>query len=209
MWIEVASMAKLGMEQNVRVYFGEYSWGKPTVTAKWFSDIKEYKLMVKAPDGSTFELKDKKQDSTFYATSFTPTQKGVYTIWLSHEVKDVYKDMKLTYTSAAFVNTANKAGQTITLGEGKSQLKYNSKRAKYTYLENGKTMPGAVLAVAKAGDKDAASNVTTDKNGNFALPKSWKGRFLIELSDPKTEDGTHNGTAYKTNYTEFTYQVNL
>ena len=62
MWIESKAQGSVGAAQEVNVFFGEYSWGKPTPTAKWFSDIADCKLMLTAPDGKTQLLEKNKEE---------------------------------------------------------------------------------------------------------------------------------------------------
>ena len=36
MWIESKAQGNIGQAQEVKIFFGEFSWGKPTPAAKWF-----------------------------------------------------------------------------------------------------------------------------------------------------------------------------
>lgn len=211
MWVQVAPSGKKGVPQQVKVFFGEFSWGQPTQTAKWFSDIKDYRLMVTAPDGTTTELTQKQQDSLCYITEFTPDQDGVYTFWFHHEVKDVYKDKKLTYTSAAFLNVNAGKKDQVTLGQGQYQLSVpNPKKPDHIiYLDGGKAAANQVLEIVQEGNKEGLTVMTNDK-GEIQFPKDWKGNYLIEIPDSKKVDPTdHNGKVYEYDYKTFSYYLNL
>jgi hypothetical protein len=208
MWIESNAQGKVGVPQEVKVFFGEFNWNKPTPAAKWFSDIADCKLVLTSPNGKT-QILEKSKAEDCYKASFTPTEKGVYKVSFVHVVKDVYKEMKLTYVSAALVNvSAPQKGNTL-VGEGQFQLDIpNSEITKgypthFTVMEAGKAYDNKMVEVSNLDS--ATQNVTTDSKGFMTLPKAWKGGQLIQLSYPKQAEGEHNGKAYKNDYTVFTY----
>lgn len=210
MWIESNAQGKVGAPQEVKVFFGEFSWGKPTSTAKWFSDIADCKLVLTSPDGKTQILEKAKEDNCYKAT-FTPTEKGIYKLSFVHEVKDVYKEMKLTYVSAAIVNVdAPKKGTTL-VGEGHYQLQISNAEtaakfpAHFTVMEAGKAYSSQMVEVSNTDS--ATRNLTTDKSGYFEFPKDWKGGQLIQLAHPQKLESSkqHNGKEYTSDYTVFTY----
>lgn len=210
-WIQAPTKAKLGKPQDIKVFFGEYTWEQPTATAKWFSDINTYKLMVHAPDGTIAEIEEKRQDSFFYAASFVPTQNGTYTFWLEHEVKGIHKDKKLTYTTAAIMEVSDAKKTKVILGNAPYQLQItNSKKPKQiVYLVDGKPAPGQTLEIIKEGSKEALT-VTTNDKGELQFPKKWKGNFLIEIPDSKkVEGGIHHGARYDFDYKVFSYHIVL
>ncbi|WP_158605994.1 DUF4198 domain-containing protein [Taibaiella sp. KBW10] len=209
MWIEAANKGQLGKAQDIKIFFGEYSDGKPTKTVKWFSDLKEYKLMATAPDGTVSEL-GKVQDSTFYKASFTPTQEGTYTFWLDHEVKDVFKEMKITYTAGAFVTIKGKK-EAATIGKGRYQIKVPNPQKANTIvvLKDGKPHANATLNLEQVNHKEG-QQVQTDQEGKLILPKTMKGAYLVELPIPtKVENGLHHDKPYATHYLNFTYLLQL
>jgi len=207
-WIETSNKGQIGKEQQVKIFFGEYSDGKPSKTAKWFSDLKDYKLMMTAPDGKVTEL-NKNQDSVFYFARFTPEQEGVYTFWLDHEVKDVFKDMKITYTAGTYVSVKGKQQAIVGKGRYQVMLPNAQKNDAIIILKDGKPHAGATVNLEQAGNKDGMP-VQTDKDGKLVLPKGLKGNYLLELSTPaKVDNGMHNGKAYKTHYLNYTYLLEL
>jgi len=210
MWIETKPVGKIGEAQEIKVFFGEFSWNKPTSAAKWFSDIADCKLMLTSPDGKTEQLEKSKEEDC-YKASFTPKEKGVYKLSFVHVVKDVYKEMRLTYISAAVVNvSADKKGSTL-VGEGYYQLKVdNNELAKgypthFTVMEGGKAYTKNMVEVSNLDS--ATNNLTTDDKGMLAFPKEWKGGQLIQLAHPVKAEGQkeHNGKPYTNDYTVFTF----
>jgi hypothetical protein len=210
MWIETKPMGAIGVPQEVKVFFGEFSWNKPTPAAKWFSDIADCKLVLTAPDGKT-EILEKRKEEDCYKASFTPKESGVYKLSFVHVIKDVYKEMKLTYVSAAVVNvSAPKEGSTI-VGEGHYQLKINNDElakghpTHFTVMEGDKVYAKDMVEISNLDS--ATRNLTTDDKGMLAFPAEWKGGQLIQLSFPVKVEGQkeHNGKPYTNDYTVFTF----
>lgn len=212
MWIEVKGNGKIGEAQDVRVFFGDYSWGNPTKTAKWYSDIAEYVLVLTAPDGTTTELQDRSKDSVAYESSFVPKQAGVYKVSFSHPVKDVYKDKKLTYAAAAYVLVGKPKDKAVTLSEGKFSLAWKDagQKKQVIYMEDGQPKANVSLSLVKEGDKEQTYSVNTDSKGQLVFPKALKGNYLLELTDSEKVSKTEfNGKEYEFDYKEFTYQISL
>ncbi|RYD98519.1 MAG: hypothetical protein EOP54_07410 [Sphingobacteriales bacterium] len=212
MWIEIKGNGKIGETQDVRVFFGDYSWGNPTKTAKWYSDIAEYALVLTAPDGTTTELSDRAKDSAYYESSFVPKEPGVYKVSFSHPVKDVYKDKKLTYAAAAYVLVGKAKTKAVTLSEGKFSLVWKdaAQKKQVVYMEDGQPKANVSLSLVKEGEKDKTYSVSTDSKGQLVFPKELKGNYLLELTDSEKVNKTEfNGKEYEFDYKEFTYRVSL
>jgi len=208
-WIESNTQEKAGTAHEVKIFFGEFSWGKPTPTSKWFSDIADCKLMLTAPDGKT-QVLEKSKEADCYKAAFTPTLKGIYKLTISHVVKDVYKDMKLTYNAAAIVNVSAPEKESAFIGDGYYQLQVKNSETKqgyfsgFTVLEDGKPYENKTIEVSNTDS--ATHNLSTDKNGYVAFPIEWKGGHLIQFAHAQKEEGkSHNGKAYNLDYAVFTF----
>ena len=213
MWIETNPIGKIGSSQEVKVFFGEFSWNKPTLAAKWFSDIADCKLTLTSPTGKITIL-EKSKDENCYKASFTPDETGIYKLSFTHVVKDVYKEMKLTYISAALVNvSAPKKGSTL-VWEGQYQLQIENNELVKGYpnyfkvLEAGQNYNSKMVEISNLDS--VTQNVTTNGKGIFNLPKDWKTEQLIQLSYALKVDGNkqYNGKEYKSDYTVFTFYTN-
>lgn len=101
-WIETASQGRIGQQQQVSIYFGEFSMNMPTPTLNWFSDLPDCQLMLLTPNGEKSTLA-KKQEDEFYTASFTPETEGWYLLYIEHIVKDLYQGMRITYQAIAWV----------------------------------------------------------------------------------------------------------
>lgn len=108
-WIESAYQGHIGQEQQVHIYFGEFSIDMITPTQKWFSDLADCKLMLIAPDGQKTTL-TKSQEDNAYTASFTPESEGWYLLYIEHPVKDLYEGMRITYQAMTWVKAGNPEG---------------------------------------------------------------------------------------------------
>ncbi|MCH5690435.1 hypothetical protein LWM68_43105 [Niabella sp. W65] len=101
-WIETPPTGSKNKIQEIKVFFGEYADNDITPAEKWFSDLKDFKIVAIAPDGS-IETLTTVTGTNHYKSSFMPKQEGVYTISLQHPVKDLYHGTKIHYFSSATV----------------------------------------------------------------------------------------------------------
>src|SRR6188768_4117605 len=108
LWIETKTTGTKGKAQEISVYFGEFSDNDITKADKWFSDLKDFSLVVISPSKKEIKLTSKALDNKYQAF-FTPDEEGVYTIAMHHKVKDVYGTMVLDYNSSATVTVGNAA----------------------------------------------------------------------------------------------------
>lgn len=109
MWIESSYQGYIGQEQQVKIYFGEFSINMITPAQKWFSDIADCKLMLLTPDGEKKAL-SKAREENFYTASFTPEAEGWYLVYLEHLVKDLYQGMRITYQALSWVKVGSPTG---------------------------------------------------------------------------------------------------
>ncbi|MDO4704009.1 hypothetical protein [Tannerella sp.] len=109
MWIESSYQGNVGHEQQVKIFFGEFSIDMITPTKKWFSDIADCKLMLLTPNGEKKAL-SKAQEENYYTASFMPESEGWYLIYLEHLVKDLYEGMRITYQALSWVRVGNPTG---------------------------------------------------------------------------------------------------
>ena len=212
LWLELAGNNKLHQLQEVKIYFGEFSHAAPTPTAKWFSDLASVKVTVIAPDGTSSEIVERLQDSLCYKLYFKPSQVGVYQVSFSHEVKDVFKDMKITYASLAFVNIENVKQPKLTTGLENSKLEWidTRKYKQFNYIEFNSLVKNGILTTVKEGSGKENNNLSTNDKGQVIVPKDFKGRYLIELTDVKAvENGVHNGKIYKNDFKQFSFLLSI
>tara|TARA_R110002012_G_scaffold56123_2_gene143619 strand:- start:4176 stop:4892 length:717 start_codon:yes stop_codon:yes gene_type:complete len=204
LWIETNGNGTLGQAQEVRVHYGEYTYGViEKVEGEAFPAVSKFTLWAIAPDGTKTELNTKAKED-HYLASFTPSQNGVYTIALNNNEIDVidytqydFGIFKTHYHSTAKVlvgtdgdtKTANREGILI------KQLENDGEEIKLQILYKGEPIAKNELKVYVS---DLWSKTLyTDNNGevSFALP--WDTKYIVETTTKEEIPGTYNGDDYE------------
>ncbi|MBA4746839.1 MAG: DUF4198 domain-containing protein [Muricauda sp.] len=204
LWIETNGNGKLGQKQEIRVHYGEYTYGViEKVKGEAFPLVSKFTLWVIAPDGTKTELSTEAKED-HYLASFTPSQNGVYTIALNNNEIDVidyteydFGIFKTHYHSTAKVlvgtdgdtKTANPEGIVV------KQLENDGEEIKLQVVYKGKPLAKNELKVYVS---DLWSKTLyTDDNGevSFALP--WNTKYIVETTTKEEIPGTYNGDDYE------------
>lgn len=209
LWIETSSTGKKGAPQTVKVFFGEYE-EKPDSTAKWFSNMSKFSLVLTAPNGET-KILDSKADVSFYAATFTPDQDGVYRLSVVHEVAEIYDNAKIEYY--AFADVA--VGKATTLNSNypkAAQLSFRPRQtwakangdASYDIKLNNKSFVAQKITIVNPDRKKQEQE--TDSNGQITIKPVQKGSYFLEafyedktagsLGDKKFEKTWHVATYF-------------
>ncbi|OIV41340.1 DUF4198 domain-containing protein [Flavobacterium johnsoniae] len=214
LWIETKATGTKGKAQEISVYFGEFSDNDITKADKWFSDLKDFTLIVISPSKKETKLTSKALDNKYQAF-FTPTEDGVYTIVMQHTVKDVYGTMKLDYNSSANVVVGSKAeGNTIASNTNKiAVFSENADTAKKDAKITGvASYDGAIAKEAKI--KVIAPNgwekeLWTNDKGEFSFTPIWSGNYMVEYAHTDKAAGDHNGKKYDEIWKMATYLITV
>ncbi|WP_374761423.1 hypothetical protein [Larkinella insperata] len=87
LWIQTASVGKVGQKQTVRISYAEPG-DKPEKIADWYSDVRAFELWLIGPDQQKTKLTTVPGDD-FFTAEFTPEKEGVYTVATGHSAKDL------------------------------------------------------------------------------------------------------------------------
>lgn len=201
LWIETKAAGTKGKAQEISVYFGEFSENDITKADKWFSDLKDFSLVVISPSKKETKLTAKALDNKYQAF-FTPDEDGVYTIVMHHTVKDVYGTMKLDYNSSATVVVGNKnAGNSAAVNNNViSVFSADADAVKKNAVINVAALYNGAIAkeqkikvIAPNGwEKELWSN---DK-GEVSFTPLWSGNYMVEFAYTEKTAGEHNGKKY-------------
>lgn len=204
LWIETNGNGILGQPQEVRVHYGEYTYGViERVEGEAFPLVSKFTLWVIAPDGAKMPLSAKAQEDHYLAT-FTPEKPGVYTIALNNNEIDVidytqydFGIFKTHYHATAKVQVGTDGGTKTANPEGivVKQLENDSDEIKLQVLYKGEPITQNELKVYVA---DLWSKTLyTDDNGevSFALP--WNTKYIVETTTKEEIPGTYNGEDYQ------------
>ncbi|MEM0575844.1 DUF4198 domain-containing protein [Flavobacterium polysaccharolyticum] len=214
LWIETKATGTKGKSQTINVYFGEFADNDITKTAKWFSDIKEFSLILISPSKKEINLTAKALEDKYQAL-FTPDEEGVYTIAMHHTVKDVYGTMKLDYNSSATVVVSNDSkGNDATVNPNiislfSKEIKNAKKDTKITVnaLYEGKiAKEQKVKVIAPNGwEKELWTNI----NGEISFTPIWSGNYMVEFTYTEKKSGEHNAKKYDEVWKMATYFIGV
>lgn len=212
LWIETKATGTKGKAQEISVYFGEFSDNDITKADKWFSDLKDFSLVVISPSKKETKLTAKALDNKYQAF-FTPEEDGVYTIVMHHTVGDVYGTMKLDYNSSATVVVGNKStGNVAAANNNKiSVFSENADIAKKNTVINVSALyEGAIAKSQKI--KVIAPNgwekeLWTNDKGEISFTPIWSGNYMVEFAYTEKSAGEHNGKKYDEIWKMATYQI--
>ncbi|PBI88380.1 Nickel uptake substrate-specific transmembrane region [Flavobacterium sp. ACN2] len=212
LWIDTNATGTKGKAQEISVYFGEFSDNDITKADKWFSDLKDFSLVVISPSKKETKLTSKALDNKYQAF-FTPDEDGVYTIVMHHTVGDVYGTMKLDYNSSATVVVGNKsAGNVAAANNNKiSVFSENADIAKKNTVinvsalyEGGIAKSQKIKVIAPNGWE---KELWTNDKGEISFTPIWSGNYMVEFAYTEKSAGEHNGKKYDEIWKMATYQI--
>lgn len=214
LWIETKATGTKGKAQEISVYFGEFSDNDITKADKWFSDLKDFTLVVISPSKKETKLTAKALDNKYQAF-FTPDEDGVYTIVMHHKVKDVYGTMVLDYNSSATVTVGNAIkgneatantniisvfAKDVTAAKQKAKININA------LYEGKEAKEQKMKVIAPNGwEKELWSN---DK-GEISFTPIWPGNYMVEFAYTEKASGEHNGKKYDEIWKMATYLITV
>ncbi len=214
LWIETKATGTKGKAQEISVYFGEFSDNDITKADKWFSDLKDFTLVVISPSKKEIKLTAKALDNKYQAF-FTPDEDGVYTIVMHHKVKDVYGTMVLDYNSSANVTVGNIAkgneavANTNVIGLFSKDVltaKQNTKINVNALYEGKIAKEQKMKVIAPNGwEKELWSN----ENGEISFTPIWPGNYMVEFAYTEKASGEHNGKKYDEIWKMATYLITV
>lgn len=214
LWIETKTTGTKGKPQEISVYFGEFSDNDITKANKWFSDLKDFSLVVISPSKKEIKLKSTALENKYQAF-FTPEEDGVYTVVMQHTVKDVYGTMKLDYNSSANIVVGNKLAGNIARANNNKIAVFVENAASLTKNTKVTAVASYNLALAKEQKvKVIAPNgwekeLWTNENGEFSFTPIWSGNYMIEFSQTEKASGEHNGKKHDEIWKMATYKLSI
>jgi hypothetical protein len=198
--------------QEISIFFGEFSDNDITPSAKWFSDLKDFSLVLISPSKKETQLTAKALDNKYQAF-FTPDEDGVYTVVMHHTVKDVYGTMKLDYNSSATVTVGNTIkGNKINVNTNIIGLlakeilsaKQKSKITVNAFYEGKMAKKQKMKVIAPNGwEKEVWSN----ENGEISFTPIWSGNYMVEFAYTEKAPGEHHGKKYDEVWKMATYLI--
>lgn len=200
LWIETKATGKIGANQEVKIFYGEYVTNERDSVSKWYSDVNDFSLWLTAPGKEKIKLATT-PGTNFYSANFTPESDGVYVLTVVHEAKELGGTTKYEFSSLATVSV----GKTTAVDAGviSNPLHASVIDAKF-YKANAPIKIKAMLDGKALADKNVtvfspegwSKEYKTDKNGLIEFSPLWAGRYVIEVSDFQNVTGEHHGKKY-------------
>lgn len=213
LWVESNANGTIGTAQTVKVYFGEYTTQELSDVESWFSDLKDFTLILHSPDKKEIKLQTTAMKDHFEAV-FTPEMEGAYTVSLQHTAKDLYYGYKLDYNSVAIVRVGTAPAVTAVSPE----LQLHVLLAQPGPISPNETVPfSRTKATTVKGEEELeviapngwVKKLWVDKEGKADFVPLWPGKYMIEMIVKNEEKGMHHGQEYTTDFHCATYLVEV
>ena len=219
MWVETKPTGEKGKEHEVRVYFGEYTYGLlEEVGGESFERMKKFKVWLVAPNGEKEQMTFV-PSKEFYVSTFTPHSDGTYSIILDNDEIDV-----LDYTEYDFgiFKTHYHSVAKVAVGSGGSAfVSDNPSGITIVDLTEGTLKKGGELSlkVLYKGEPLTDSEISifiedqwskkmwTDENGQVSLTLPWDKKYIVEVTKKEEVPGEYNGLSYEFIYHCATYYI--
>lgn len=216
LWIETNPSGKIGEKQEVKVYFGEYTYGViEKVEDEAFTKVNNFTLWIVDTDGLKKQLKVTAKEN-YYLANFTPKNNGTYTLLLNNDKIDVidytqydFGIFKTHYNSSTKVQVGKKVNETIAkndIGITIKDLSINNDEIKLQVLYKGKALPKNEVKIYVS---DLWSKTLhTDENGNISFKLPWKTKYILETTIKEEIPGKYKGEDYQFIWHCTTYCIN-
>lgn len=215
LWIETNSNGIINKEQEIKVYFGEYTYGViENVNGEAFLKVNNFTLWVVDPLGNKTQLKTKAED-TFYKANFTPIYNGTYTILLNNNQIDVidytqydFGIFKTHYHSVAKVQVGKTKNETYNLNENGISVKDVSTSTDEVKLQVLYKNEVLIKNEVKIYVQDLWSKtLESDANGIITFKLPFKTKYILETTKKEEIPGNYNGENYEFIWHCVTYTI--
>lgn len=205
LWIETSESGNLNQEQEVRVYFGEYTYGLvEKVNEEAYQNVKDFTLWVVDASGNKSELElTAKED--YYLANFTPTTNGTYTVVLDNNKIDVidytqydFGIFKTHYHSVAKVQVGDVVNETLASNENGISLKNVSTsddEVKLQVFYKNKVLAKNELKVFVADNW--SKTLETDEDGLVSFKLPWDTKYIVETTIKEETPGVYKDENYE------------
>lgn len=216
LWIETNATGIINQEQEIRVYFGEFTYGViETVGNEAFEKVKNFTVWVVDANGNKSELTVVAKEN-YYLAKYTPSTNGTYTVLLNNNKIDVADYTKYDF---GIIKTHYHAVTKFQVGEDFSEnivssnedgitLKdiYTDKNeVKLQVLYKNKVLSEYEVTVFM---KDQwKKKLTTDKEGIVSFKRLFETKYIVEVTNKEEVFGVYKGVKYEAIWHCVTYCI--
>ncbi|UII26943.1 DUF4198 domain-containing protein [Fulvivirga maritima] len=209
LWVETNETGIKGQKQEVKVHFGEYTYGLiEDPNGENFAGVKNFELWVVAPSGKKQAIKTSAKEDAFIG-SFTPDENGVYTVVLNNKEIDVIDYTK--YDFGIFRTHYHSTAKVIVGGEVKSSASTNDTGLAIVNLSTEKAKENAevslqVLYKGEPLNKQEvdiyiadlwSKKLTTNEEGIVTFKLPWATKYTVETTKKEETPGTYKGKDFE------------
>ncbi|MEQ9302492.1 MAG: DUF4198 domain-containing protein [Marinoscillum sp.] len=222
MWIQTSESGQLNKSHEVKVFFGEYTYGViEDPQGENFDKVKDFRLWVVSPSGKKSQIETLVAKDA-YIGQFTPSEKGTYTVVLNNDEIDVidytqydFGIFKSHYHSTAKVVIGEDPGATIGTNETGMVVINSTQNAMaideevtLKVLYKGQAVEKGQEVVVYVEDM-WSKTLHADANGEVKFMLPWKTTYTVETTKKEEVPGTYNGEAYEFIWHCATYSIKL
>ncbi|PIB34779.1 ferredoxin [Reichenbachiella sp. 5M10] len=205
MWVETNPTGHIDQSQEVRVFFGEYTYGVfEKVGEESFNKMADFDLWVVSPSGKKSTLKTTAKENA-YVAQFTPTENGTYTVILDNnniEVIDYTKYdfgiFKTHYHSVVPVQVGTNITDSVLQNEKGLAIKKIATNDDTVLLQvffQNKPLAKNELTVFVADQW--SKTLYTDEDGKVSFELPWDTKYIVETTTKEEVPGKYKGDAYE------------
>lgn len=194
--IETAANGKIGVDQEVKIFYGEYAEGVDEPFENWYSDVEKFKLFLVAPNGTKTQLATVEGNGLFTAR-FTPSEKGTYALYIAHTAKDLGGKYVYQFNTSAEVLVESTKTPKLLADAAELQVVFNNTANKIagTVYYNG--TPLADSKIELVSPELWTKSLKTDDKGTFSIDVKYSGKYFVEASFTEDVKGELNGKPYE------------
>ena len=205
LWIETAPIGTLNNEQEIKVYFGEFSLGLlEKVNENAFTSVKGFSVWVLDDQGKKTVLKMSPK-ANYYSAFFTPKSEGTFTVLLDNNNIDVidytkydFGIFKTHYHSVAKIQVGKSTANTQVQNQNGISIKQIATQNKEVTLQlvyKGKKLAEneVKIYVSDAWTK----TLETDDEGLISFKLPWNTKYIVEATIKEEVPGEFKGKNYE------------
>lgn len=215
LWIETNAYGTINQEQDIKVFFGEYTYGVvEQVQGEAFPNVKDFTLWVIDELGKKTKLEVIAKDN-HYLANFTPKSNGTFTVVLNNNAIDV-----IDYTQYDFGIFKTHYHSVAKIQVGKTMNNTSIDNPNGITIKDVSENPNNITLQVFYKNKPLAKNelqvyvsdlwsktLHTDENGKVTFNLPWKTKYIIETTTKEEVPGTYKNKDYQFIWHCATYSI--
>jgi uncharacterized GH25 family protein len=203
LWIETSATGVLNEEQEIRVYFGEYTSGLiEKVDKEAYQNVNDFILWVMDASGNKTELKVIAKED-YYLTKFKSN--GTYTVLLDNNNIDVvdytqydFGVLKTHYHAVTKIQVGKKTNETTAANKDGITVKdvsATNEKIELQVLYKDKTLKDIQVKIFVADQW--SKTLETEENGLVSFKLPWEAKYIVETTIKEEVSGVYKDVKYE------------